>query len=164
MAKTLVFLQEHGLADYDALAEKTKVATKQFNGTSDRIKVIEARLHEITELQKYIGTYKKTLDIYRLYQAGGRKKTFYAEHEPDITAHRAAKKHFDSLGLTKLPSMQNLKTEYATLTVKKKKLYGGYKAAREEMVVLMRAKHNVDQLLSIPEPQQDLSKKDTPVQ
>lgn len=64
--------------------------------------------------------------------------------------HRAAKKHFDSLGLKKLLPMQSLKQEYATLAVEKKKLYLGYRPAREEMITLLRAKNNVDRILGEP--------------
>lgn len=146
-AKTLIFLQERGLTDYDALSEKAQTATKDFGGTADRIKAIEAQLKEITELQKQIGTYSKTREVYAQYRDSKWSKKFYAAHEGDILLHRSAKKYFDSLGLKKLPSMHHLKTEYATLTAEKKKLYGGYKAAREEMIALLQAKQNVDRLL-----------------
>ena len=64
--------------------------------------------------------------------------------------HRTAKKHFDSLGLTKLPSIKSLKQEYAALDAEKRKLYQSYRAEREEMTTLLRAKNNVDRLLDEP--------------
>lgn len=153
MAKTLVFLQECGLADYDILAEKAQAAAGDFDKTATRLKAIEARLSEISVLQKHIGAYSKTREIYSRYRDSKWSKKFYAEHESDILLHRAAKKHFDSLGLTKLPTMQNLKTEYATLAAEKKKLYSGYRAKKEEMIALLMAKQNVDRLLGMPSEQ-----------
>jgi len=41
----------------------------------------------------------------------------------------AAKKHFDSLGLKKLPATQSLKKEYAALSSENKKLYQEYRPA-----------------------------------
>ncbi|MGB8455944.1 MAG: hypothetical protein WCD89_26970 [Anaerocolumna sp.] len=40
-----------------------------------------------------------------------------------------------------------LKQEYATLLVEKKKLYQGYRQARENMKNLLTAKENIDRLL-----------------
>ena len=62
-----------------------------------------------------------------------------------------AKKHFNSLGLSKLPPMQKLKQEYAALDTEKRKLYQNYRAEREEMTSLLRAKNNVDRLLGEPQ-------------
>lgn len=153
MAKALVFLQEHGLADYDTLAEKSQAAAGAFDQTAARLKIIEARLAEIAALQKHIGAYSKTREVYSEYRNSKWSKKFYAEHESDILLHRAAKKHFDSLGLTKLPTVQNLKTEYAALAAEKKKLYSGYRVKKEEMIALLMAKQNVDRLLGTPSEQ-----------
>jgi hypothetical protein len=147
MAKTLVFLQERGLADYDTLAEKAQAAAGDFDQTAARLKAIESRLSEISALQKHIGAYSKTREVYSRYRDSKWSKKFYAEHEADILLHRAAKKYFDSLGLTKLPAMQTLKTEYATLAAEKKKLYSDYRAKKEKMIALLMAKQNVDRLL-----------------
>lgn len=134
MAKTLVFLQERGLTDYDILAEKAQAAAGDFDQTAAWQKVIENRLSEISALQKHIGAYSKTREVYSRYRDSKWSKKFYAEHEADILLHRAAKKHFDSLGLTKLPAIQTLKTEYASLAAERKKLYSGYRAKKEEML------------------------------
>jgi len=149
-AKTLMFLQESGLMEYEALAEKTNAISKAFHETSARLKAVESRLAEISCLQKEIGAYSKTREVYRQYRDSGWNKKFYTAHESEIIIHKAAKKHFDSLGLTKLPSMQSLKQEYATLDAEKRKLYRGYRAEREEMNSLLRAKSNVDRLFDEP--------------
>lgn len=49
---TLIYLQERGLDDYETLMEKTAAASKRFNDTSDQLKAIDARLGEISTLQK----------------------------------------------------------------------------------------------------------------
>lgn len=149
MAKTVIFLQDRGLTDYDALCEKAAAASKLFGDTGDRLKVIETRQKEIASLQKHIGAYGKTLDVYRQYRDGGWNKKFYAKHEQDITIHKAAKKAFDELGLKKLPTVKTLQTEYATLDAEKKKLYQGYRPAREEMIALLMAKQNVERILGM---------------
>jgi hypothetical protein len=150
MAKTLIFLQERGLADYNLLAEKAGAASKIFGDHNDRRKAVVIRLKEIAELQKYIGTYGKTREVYKQYRDGGWSKKFYAAHKTEIDAHRTAKKAFDALGLKNLPPMDSLRKEYATLDAERRKLSQGYKAEREEMILLLMAKQNVDRLLGEP--------------
>ena len=53
------------------------------------------RLAEIPVLQKHIGTYSKTLEVYWQYRDSGWSKKFYADHEAAITAHKAATEFFD---------------------------------------------------------------------
>ena len=50
-----------------------------------------------------------------LTRKAGYSKKFRSEHEADIIIHQAAKKYFDSLGITKLPSVKSLREEYAGL-------------------------------------------------
>lgn len=59
-SKTLIFLKENDIDSYDDLIKKSAAASGEFNERSTKIKAIEKRLAEISELQKYIGTYGKT--------------------------------------------------------------------------------------------------------
>ena len=149
MSKTLIFLQENGIDSYDALVEQAAVASSGFSGRLERIKVIETRLCDISELQKQIGVYGKTREVYMRYKASGWSEDFFESHRADITLHKAAKNHFDDLGLKKLPSMQSLRQEYAMLLAEKKKLYAGYRELKEKSRTLLVAKRNADQVLGI---------------
>jgi chaperonin cofactor prefoldin len=146
-ASTLIMLQENDLTEYGQLRERAEQAAARYNEIGGQLKGIEGRLAEIAALQKQIGIYGKTRDVYAAYRKAGYNKKFLAEHEREITQHKEAKKAFDALGLTKLPSIKALQTEYAQLHVQKKKLYAEYNAARQEMKTLITAKTNVDRLL-----------------
>ena len=61
------------------------------------------------------------------------------------------KRYFNSLGLKKLPSMQSLKQEYATLYAENRKRYPEYKQARGKMIELLTAKNNVERILGVTE-------------
>ncbi len=74
-------------------------------------------------------------------------KKFLAEHEGDITLHKAAKKFFDEQGIKKLPTVKSLQAEYAALMAEKKAVYAEYRQARESMKELLTAKANVDSIL-----------------
>jgi len=147
-ASTLIFLQENGLDDINKLNEKAQAAKDKFNGINTRIQNIDVRLKDISTLQKQIGIYSKTRDVYAAYRKAGYSKKYFAEHSGDIEAHKAAKKHFDTLGLEKLPTINTLKTEYAALAAEKKTLYGEYHPARKDMQDILSARQNVQQMLN----------------
>ncbi len=98
------------------------------------MKAVEQRTKDISELQKHIGMYSKTHEVYVQYRklTGRKREKFYEQHSSEITACQAAKRHFDSLGLKRLPSMQSLKQGYAMLKAENKKRYPEHKQAREK--------------------------------
>jgi len=108
-------------------------------------------------LQRNIGTYFKTREVYAQYRKlkGRKQAKFYEQHTSEIAACQAAKHYFDSLGLKKLPSIQSLKQEYATLQAENKKRYPEYKQAREKMIELLTAKNNVERILGVTDKQKN---------
>lgn len=153
IAKTVMYLQENNLTDLGELEKACDAAVQNFNDLADRTKAASARMKDISELQKHIGAYGKTWEIYAQYRklTGRKREKFYEQHSSEITACQAAKQYFDSLGLKKLPPMQSLKQEYAMLKVENKKRYPEYKQAREKMLELLTAKNNVERILGVTE-------------
>ncbi len=158
MAQTMNFLTDHNLLEYGALSEKTAAATARYNALSDQIKAAEKRMAEIAVLKTHIINYSKTREVYVAYRKAGYSKKFLAEHEADILLHKAAKKAFDELGLKKIPTVKSLQAEYAKLLEEKKKAYGEYRQARDEMRELLAAKANVDRLLGTEEQEAEKEK------
>ena len=153
MAKTLNYLQGHGLLKYADLESTCETAVQKYHEIADRTKANSERMKEISELQKHIGTYGKTREIYAQYRKLPPKKQaeFYAQHASAIISCEAAKRFFDGLGLKKLPSIQSLKQEYAALLAENKKLYPDQKKAKTEMMELLTAKHNTSRILGLTE-------------
>ena len=85
----------------------------------------------------------------------GWSQKFYDEHTADIILHRAAKKHFDKLGMKKLPSITSLKQEWAELNTEKKKLYAGYRELKENSRALTVALGNANHILGIAPDEQN---------
>ena len=159
MAQTVNYLRDHGLMDYDVLKQKTADATGRYNRLSDEIKSAEKRMAEITVLKTHIVNYSKTREVYAAYRKSGYSKKFLAEHESDILLHKAAKKAFDELNMTKLPTVKSLQAEYADLLAKKKAAYTEYRTAREEMKELLLHKSNIDRMLDKEDVTHDEKKK-----
>ena len=123
-----------------------------YHKRNDRCNEIETRMKEITDLQKQIGIYRKTREVYKQWLATKRDGAFYEANRADITLHIAAKNHFDSLGYgkdKKLPKMDALKQEWAVLAAEKKSIKGGisFKERREEMINFITAKENATRIL-----------------
>ena len=143
----MLFLQDNDLDDIEKLAEAAQKAKDDFNGVQTRINAIDSRLKEIPPMQKHIGAYVKTKDIYAEYKRRKFSKKFYAENAKAIDDCKAAKAFFDAQGIAKLPTINSLKQEFASLTAEKKKLYAGHSAARNFMQEILMAQQNVHQLL-----------------
>ncbi len=108
LSQAVIYLKEHGDMSYEDLLEKAAAATISFNALSAKIKELESQMTANGELQKQIVNYAKTRAVYVEYRKAGYSKKFRAEHEADILLHQAAKKYFDSIGITKLPSVKSL--------------------------------------------------------
>jgi len=147
MAQTVAYLQDHGLMDYGTLSEQAEAASVRYHELTDKIKAAETRMAEIAVMRTQIVNYARTRDTYIAYRKAGYSKQFLAEHEGDILLHKTAKKHFDELGLKKLPTVKALNAEYAALLVEKKAAFGEYRQAREDMKELLTAKANIDRIL-----------------
>jgi len=151
-AKTLIYLQENGIGSYDELTEKATATSLDFNSRTKRLREIDERQKAISEMQKQIGSYGKTRDIYAKYKASGWDRGFYDIHATDIILHRAAKKYFNDLGYgkgKKLPSINMLKQEWATMDSEKKSLLRGYKELKDHRMNLLVAKDTCQRLLGI---------------
>ena len=139
------------------LSLKSDAATTRFNDLSTQLKTLEGQMTANAELQKQIVNYAKTRAVYVEYRKAGYSQKFRSEHEADILIHQAAKKHFDDVGIEKLPSMKTLRENYAELLAEKRKVYADYKQARSDMRELYNIRANVESLLELS-PQQEAEK------
>lgn len=157
-AKTINFLTENDVADYEELAARAEAAGKKFDSLSTRIKQLEGRMAEVAQLRMHIINYSKTRQVYSEYRKSRQKNKFLAEHGDEIKMHEAAKAAFDALGGKPIPKVAQLSAEYAALLAEKKEKYEEYKAARKEMIDFQTAKNNVDRILGMEPPGQEQKK------
>ena len=155
-AKTLNFLIDNNLTDYDQLAALAGSAGARFDEVSGRIKQLEGRMAEVAQLKTHIIQYSKTREVYAAYKKSRHKKEFRAEHAAEIALHEAAKQAFDALGGKPIPKVSQLSQEYGRLLEEKQALYEQYKTLRQDMIAYQTAKQNVDRILGtgLPEPEQ----------
>ena len=161
-AKTLNFLIENGIADYEELAARTNDAGEKFDAISVRIKQLEGRMAQTAQLKMHIFNYSKTRDIYREYQKSRRKKEYYAAHADEIKKHEAAKASFDALGGKPIPKVSQLTAQYGELLAEKKACYEEYKEARKAMIEYRTALQNIDKILGMEAHEQERKKRQQP--
>ena len=155
-AKTLNYLTEHNITDYELLAARAASVSENFEKTATAIKQYEHRMEQIAELKKHIINYAKTRDTYMAYRKASlrEKARFRSAHEAELLLHEAAKRAFDEFGEKKLPTVKTLQAEYSDLLAKKKAAYEDYRRLRKENQELQTVKANVDALLRIEQVQE----------
>lgn len=150
MAKTKLYMDEHGLSYEEMSDRKVKLAAKEKELTA-KIAEAQKRLAEVNVLKTHIVNYSKTRDVYVAYRKAGYSKKFLAEHEDDIVIHRAAKKAFDELGVKKLPTVKSLQVEFSEQLKAKKEAYAELKKVRDELRDLAVHTANYEELRDLEE-------------
>ena len=147
MAKTLLYLQEHGIKGREDLNTRADIASEKLSTLNERIKKIDARIAEITELRGQIVAYAKTRKSFDEYKASCYSRKFFDAHADEIERHRAAKRYFSEHYTGKLPKMKDLNAEFDKLAAEKRAVYAEYRAIRDEHRELLVHRHNVEMLM-----------------
>jgi arsenate reductase-like glutaredoxin family protein len=150
MAKTKLYMDEHGL-DYNAMSARKSELTEKEKELSAKVTEAQNRIAEVNVLKTQIVNYAKTRDVYSAYRKSGYSKKFLEEHEADIIIHKAAKKAFDELGVKKLPTVKSLQVEFAELLTAKKEAYAELKKVRDELRDLAVHMANYEELRDLAE-------------
>lgn len=148
-AKTIAFLKEKGLLDYDELKQAVDGAADRFTELGTSIKAKEKRLGEIRTLRTHIINYARTRDVYVAYRKSGYSKMFYEAHTEEIILHKAAKDAFEEMQVDKLPTVKQLNQEFNEVLMAKKQDYDEYRRLKNELRELQIAKKNMEVVLDI---------------
>lgn len=162
-AKTLSFLSDLGINSYKDL----DTAHEKLHGDYDKlrleIRAIDQRMEKIKELQSAIITYIQTNDSYQRYKKSGYNKKVKEELREDILLHEEARKHFKEYEGGKVPTIKELKAEYAELKEKKSDMYKDYQKKKRDYTELAVARKNIDMILEKDhEEEHDFIEKDDP--
>ena len=148
MAAALLYLREHGLSDYEALATNTEAAVDLAHKLAGELRDTETALSKTSELMGAVVQYAKTRPVFDGYKAARYSRKYLAQHEAELADYRAAKAAMSELlGGAKLPKMDTLKKQHRELSEKKKALYAEYRKAQADMRQAVAVKANIDHLL-----------------
>ena len=157
-AKTILFLQERGIYDYESLKQITDSAADRMTELGASIKAKEKRLGEIRALKTHIINYAKTRDVYVEYRKSGYSKKFFEAHREELALHKAAKEAFTQSGLEKLPTVKQLNQEFYEILQAKKEEYAEYRNLKDELREYQIARKNMEIVLDIPVVERDRDK------
>ena len=152
MAKTLLYLQEHGIKNREELNVRADVASEKLAAVNERIKAIDAQIKEISELRGQIVAYAKTRKTFDEYKSSRYSRKFYDAHEDAIEQHRTAKRYFSEHCSGKLPKVKDLNEQFDKLVAEKRTAYAEYRAIRDEHRELLVHRHNVEMFLGEEKP------------
>lgn len=158
ISKTLLFLSEQGIRDYEDLSKKVDETSLRFEEVNSRIKIIEQRMSEVAETKKHAINFAKAKDVYAEYKKSGYSKKFIEEHRDVLMLRKAAKEFMDQLE-GPIPKVKDLNEGFTVLVQEKKSLYSEYKILKKEKQELVTAKYNVDHFLNQESEKGFISKK-----
>ena len=147
MAKTLLYLQEHGIKSRAELTARADAASEKLSAAKERITSLDARIAEVNALRGQIITYAKTREVFAEYKASRYSRKFYDAHADEIEQHREAKRYFNERNLTRLPKVKDLSAKFGALVAEKRSAYAEYRAIRDEHRELLIHRHNVETFL-----------------
>ena len=152
MAKTLIYIQEHGYTDLQSLQTGYTNAVNDYNDIIAQRTEIRDKIKELKALRNVATTYRKTAETYGKYNdpraTGYFKNQYYENHKSDIEAHKKARAYiFGELGLTKFPSLKNLSEEIKELAEKEKTLTATLSTAKDKFKKLDVVNYNASMLL-----------------
>ena len=148
-AKTILFLQERGIYDYESLKQITDSAADRMTELGASIKAKEKRLGEIRALKTHIINYAKTREVYVEYRKSGYGKKFFEAHREELALHKAAKEAFTQSGLKKIPTVKQLNQEFYEILQAKKEEYAEYRNLKDELREYQIARKNMEIVLDI---------------
>ena len=105
-------------------------------------------------LIKNVSTYQKTKPAYDAYCKAKNKGSYRAAHEREIILHEAAAKALKAAGVSKLPDVSTLQTEYAKLQEQKEALYVEYGKRKKQVKEYDVIKRNIDSILKMERPRE----------
>lgn len=117
MARTIAYIQEHGMGTVDKLAEAADDAESQYKRASAGLRETQNALTEINERIRYTGQYLSHKALYRQFLSAEDKGEFRNAHKTEIDEYENAVSHLKAAypdGV--FPSMKELKAEKTRLT------------------------------------------------
>ena len=148
-ARTLNYLTENNLLQYDDLEKKVEDVHSSYDRTGTELKGVEARLREVQPLIKNISNYQRLKPMYDAFQKAKDKPGFKAKHEAELVIFEAARSTLLAMqGDEKLPSLKTLQAEQQRLLEEQQRLYDERAKLKKEVKQIETIKSNVDTFLA----------------
>ena len=152
-AQTLIFLQSQNVNSMEEIDNQIAKISDNLSALQSTTKTTDKRLDEISKLQKHIGAYSKNREIYLQYIRSKRDTNFRAENMTAIESCESAKAYFDTLGLERVPTIQELRAEYSDILSQRNKDSTKRETLTKELNNFTTAKKNINAVLGHERPE-----------
>ena len=146
-AKALNFLTEHQIESYESLESRLDEISTANDEAAAALKAVERRLGEMALLIKNLSAYKQLRPVALELRNAKDKAAFRRQHESQLILYEAAAKTLKEAGVTKLPNLYALKTEYKKLDAERERLSAQYSEAKQKLKEYGIVKQNIDSIL-----------------
>ena len=154
MAKTLLYLQENGLTDLDALDTALEESHQKTNTARADLKKIEAELNAKKELQRHVLNARDAKEHAEYLKLPKKKQEkFYEENRPALMLYDAAMRYFKENEVKMIPTAKRIQDEIDNLTSAKNTGYTEYRESQKREKELQTVKANIKKMLRLQEPE-----------
>lgn len=148
LARTLAYLNENSISDYDQLVEKSRQLMKSQQQLDKQIRSISEELIEKKTLRVHIINFAKTKNVYDEYRKTCYSQSFYDEHSTEIMLHQSVKDAFRVTNIGRLPSAKALWTQIQKLQLSKTDLIQQLSPLKKESRDCFNALANVNRVIN----------------
>lgn len=142
MARTIAYIQEHGIGTVDKLSEATARAEAEYKQASVELRETQTALAAVNKQIHYTGRYLSHKQLYRQFLSADDKGAFRAAHKMEIDEYEAAVSHLKATCPSgTFPSMKELKAkkmELQKLCEKQRKYLKPYSEQRRTMQIVFQ--------------------------
>ena len=146
-ANSLNFITEHQIDSYEGLESRMAEISAANDAAASALKDTECRLGDIALQIKNLSAYKQLRPVALELRNTKDKAAFRRQHESQLILYEAAAKALKEAGITKLPNLYALKTEYKKLDAERERLSAQYSEAKQKLKEYGIVKQNVDSIL-----------------
>ena len=146
-ANSLNFITEHQIDSYEGLESRLAEISAANDVAASALKDAERRLGDMALLIKNLSAYKQLRPVALELRNAKDKAAFRRQHESQLILYEAAAKALKEAGVTKLPNLYALKTEYKKLDAERERLSAQYSEAKQKLKEYGIVKQNVDSIL-----------------
>ena len=146
-ANSLNFITEHQIDSYEGLESRLAEISAANDAAASALKDTECRLGDIALQIKNLSAYKQLRPVALELRNAKDKAAFRRQHESQLILYEAAAKALKEAGITKLPNLYALKTEYKKLDAERERLSAQYSEAKQKLKEYGIVKQNVDSIL-----------------
>ena len=146
-ANSLNFITEHQIDSYEGLESRLAEISAANDAAASALKDAERRLGDMALLIKNLSAYKQLRPVALELRNAKDKAAFRRQHESQLILYEAAAKALKEAGVTKLPNLYALKTEYKKLDAERERLSAQYSEAKQKLKEYGIVKQNVDSIL-----------------